>query len=199
MIALSFTDSQALAALRTFLLSLVPDGVEVLRGLGNRVPEPPGDDFIVITPILRERLSTNVAAYRDGYPASPSVKDVRQATRLTVQVDVHGPASGDTVQIIATLWRDPFACDALAAPDIDVAPLYASEPRQMPFLNEAQQVEPRWSVDLVMQINPRVTVAQDFAAALEIGTAGHPVTATTTRPVSWNGLHDVDTTYPPLP
>ncbi|KVS50696.1 hypothetical protein WK39_27945 [Burkholderia cepacia] len=199
MIALSFTDRQALAALRMFLLSLVPDGVEIVRGLDNRVPEPPGADFIVVTPILRERLSTNVATYRDGFPASPSVKGVRQATRLTVQIDVHGPASGDTVQVIATLWRDPFASDALTAAGIDIAPLYSSEPRQMPFLNEARQVEPRWSVDLVMQVNPLVTVPQDFAAALEVGTAGHPVTATTTRPQPWNGIRDIDTTFPPLP
>ncbi|MEK7888227.1 hypothetical protein AAB992_14000 [Burkholderia contaminans] len=199
MIALSFTDSQALAALRAFLLSLVPAGCEIARGLDNRVPEPPGADFIVITPILRERLSTNVTKYRDGYPTSPSVKDMRQATRFTVQMDVHGPASGDTAQVITTLWRDPFACDALSATELDIAPLYASEPRQMPFLNEAQQIEMRWSVDLVMQINPLVTVPQDFAAVLEIGTAGHPVTATTTHPQPWNGVKEVDTTFPPLP
>ncbi|KVH51178.1 LIC_12616 family protein [Burkholderia diffusa] len=193
------TESIALAALRTFLLSLVPNGVEIVRGLENRVPEPPGADFIVMTPILRERLSTNVTRYRDGYPTAPSVKDVWQATRLTVQLDIHGPASGDTVQVITTLWRDAYACDAFAAADLDIAPLYASEPRQMPFLNEAQQVEPRWSVDLVMQVNPLVTVPQDFAAALEIGTAGHPVTATTTHPQPWNGVKEVDTTFPPLP
>lgn len=64
--ALSLTESQALTALRAFLLTVLPEGVEVTRGLDNLVPEPIGADFVVMTPVLRERLSTNVTIYRDG-------------------------------------------------------------------------------------------------------------------------------------
>jgi hypothetical protein len=189
---LSLTESQALAALRAFLLSALPEGTEVTVR-DNRVPEPIGTDFGVMTPTLRERLSTNVLTYRDRYPDAPGEKDVLQATKLTVQLDVHGPASADSTQIIDTLWRDATACDALAASGLDLAPLYASEPRQIPFVNGEQRVETHWSVDLVMQVSQVVTVPQDFAAALEIGDAGHSVTAATTAVEGWNGLIDVDT------
>ncbi|WP_244849853.1 hypothetical protein [Caballeronia sp. SL2Y3] len=84
----------------------------------QRLPEPVGVDFVVMTPLLRERLSTNVTVYRDAYPNSPDspgAKDVRQATRLTVQLDIHGPSGADNAQIVSTLWRDATACDALAA------------------------------------------------------------------------------------
>lgn len=193
-VSLSLTESQALAALRAFLLAVLPDGTEVIAGLDNRVPEPVGADFVVMTPVLRERLSTNVTTYSDGWPDAPGVKAVRQATKLTVQLDIHGPAGADSTQVVTTLWRDVSACDALAASGLDLAPLYANEARQIPFVNGEQQVETRWSVDLVMQVNPAIAVPQDFADSLEIGDAGNPVTATTTTTVQgWNGLIEVDT------
>ncbi len=194
--SLSLTESASLTALRAFLLSVLPAGIEVIQGQDNRVPEPRHQNFVVMTPILRDRLETNVTTYHDGYPDAPSVKSVLQPTRLTVQLDVHGPSGADHTQVITTLFRDPYAVDLFAASGLDLAPLYAGEPRQVPFLNEAQQVETRWSVDLVMQVNPVVTVPQDFTPALEVGTAGNPVTAATRHVQPWNGLKEVDQTFP---
>ncbi|WP_233868721.1 phage neck terminator protein [Paraburkholderia adhaesiva] len=194
---LSLNESQALAVLRAFLLAVLPEGTEVIAGQDNRVPPPVGVDFVVMTPVLRERLSTNVTTYSDGYPDAPCEKAVRQATKLTVQLDLHGPAGADATQLVTTLWRDTTACEALAedgqTQGLDLAPLYASEARQIPFVNGEQQVETRWSVDLVLQVNPAVAVPQDFAASLEIGNAGHPATATTTTVQPWDGLIEIDT------
>ena len=81
-----------------------------------------------------------------------------------------GPCTSScTVSFVG--WRTSFS---EGASGFDIAPLFASEPRQVPFLNEAQQVETRWSVDLVMQVNPLVTVPQDFAQSLDISTTGIP-------------------------
>ncbi|WP_444544289.1 phage neck terminator protein [Paraburkholderia adhaesiva] len=190
---LSLSESQAMAAVRAFLLAVLPHGTEVIAGQDNRVPPPVGVDFVVMTPVLRERLSTNVTTWRDGWPDAPCEKAVRQATKLAVQLDLHGPAGADATQLVTTLWRDVTACDALASSALDLAPLYASEARQIPFLNGEQQVETRWSVDLVLQVNPAVTVPQAFAASLEIGDAGHPVTAQTTTVQPWAGLIEIDT------
>jgi hypothetical protein len=51
----------------------------------------------------------------------------------------------------------------------DVAPLYADEGHQMPFLNGEQQVEERWVVDCAMHCNPVVGVPQQFFTAATIG------------------------------
>lgn len=64
-VALSLTEVQTLTALRTFLLSVMPSGMEIVRGQDNRVPEPSGSDFITMTPILRERLEWNTDSYAD--------------------------------------------------------------------------------------------------------------------------------------
>lgn len=49
-----------------------------------------------------------------------------------------------------------------------LAPLYAESPVQTPFLNGEQQVEYRWSIDVVFQAKPVVTIPQDFATSVAI-------------------------------
>jgi hypothetical protein len=93
--------------------------------------------------------------------------DVLQPTKVTVQLDIHGPASADNAQMIATLLRDTYACQTMAV-TIDAQPLYVSEPHQAPFMNGAQQFEYRWSMDVVVQANPVVTTQQDFADQLVV-------------------------------
>jgi hypothetical protein len=57
--------SQLQTTLRSFLLSVLPSGVEVIEGQDNRVPEPSGTDFVVMTTIQRRRLETNIEIYAD--------------------------------------------------------------------------------------------------------------------------------------
>jgi hypothetical protein len=64
-VALSLTEAQIFTALRSFLLSVLPAGIEVIKAQDNRVPEPAGANFVTMTPILRERLETNVDTYSD--------------------------------------------------------------------------------------------------------------------------------------
>ena len=219
-------------ALRAFIMGVVP-GIEVVRGLVNRVDEPQADNFIVITPIMRERLEWNTDSYADvetlAFTAltSPSIgavlhdstlaasgtvlsvsgmnvtlgsiggryftagdvitgvgtvvdvafggRSITQPTKLTMQMDVHGPMSADNAQLLTTLLRDQYAVDALAP---TCAPLYASDPSQLPFINGEDQVEERWSIDAVLQANIVVVVPVQFAGALTIG------------------LIDVDAVYP---
>ena len=225
-VSLSITESNILTALRSFLLGVLPAGIEVIRGQGNRVPEPPGANYVVMTPILRDRLSTNIDSSQDAvftgsisgktmtitavgfgtlavgspvlgvgvaagttvtalgtgtggvgtYTVSQSQTITSQtlaagttnslaATQVTVQLDVHGPVSADNAQIITTLLRDDYAVQQFATSGFDVTPLYASDPRQMPFLNGEQQYEIMQTIDAVLQANPIVAVSQDSLPA----------------------------------
>lgn len=175
--SLSLSESQCLTALRGFLTGVLASGVEVVRGQDNRVPEPLSGDYVVMTPILRERLETNTTTYSDT-PQTETRLDL-MPTRYTVQLDVHGPSASDNSQVIATLFRSEYATTAFAAAGFDVTPLYTSDPRQMAFINGEQQYEDRWSIDAVMQVNPIVTTTQQFADVLDVG------------------IIEVDATYPP--
>lgn len=241
---LSLTEAQAFIALRAFLLGVAP-GIEVIRAEANRVPEPRGSDYVVMTQNGQERLGTNEVATCDNvvvgsiaggvltvtaipqsecplvpgmivldvggpvlpntllgaqlsgptggtgtYAVTPSqtvpsedlylgVRFDLTQTKLTVQLDVHGPASGDNVKVIESLFRSEYATDAFAATGYDVAPLYCDQARQAPFINAEQQYEYRWSVDACLQINPIVGTPQQFADQLAVG------------------LIEVDAAYPP--
>lgn len=93
-----------------------------------------------------------------------------QETEVTIQADVHGPASADNAARIQTLFRDQFGVSAFLSTGIALAPLYTSDPRQTPFDNGEQQVEERWSIDLCMQANVTVTTPMQFADELTMTT-----------------------------
>lgn len=222
MFSLNFTEEAIFVALRAALLSM-PDlgGVEVIRTQVNRVPEPKAADFVLMTPILRERLATNIdnatdtiitgaisgttltvltvqrgivrlgarltgngvpdgtmllerlpiGTYRLSTSAELSartmyagMKAAMQETKLTIQLDIHGPASADNAQIISTLLWDEFIIQPFAG--IDAKVLYSSDPRQVPFIDAESQWENRWSVDVLLQANQIVYVPQEFADVL---------------------------------
>ncbi|ENN86073.1 hypothetical protein RHSP_32046 [Rhizobium freirei PRF 81] len=91
-----------------------------------------------------------------------------QPTRITVQLDIHGPNSAENAQTISTLFRDDFAVQVFKASGFDVTPLYMSDPRQLPFENENAQIENRWVIDAVMQSNQIIRAPQQFADELDI-------------------------------
>jgi hypothetical protein len=109
---------------------------------------------------------------------------MQQNAEHTIQVDFHGDdlAASDYAIMASTALRDIYGCDffrRLASPLNGVAPLYADDPRQMPFMNENQQYEWRWILECCLQANQVVVTPQQFADALEVG------------------LIEVDSHYPP--
>ncbi|SDR17653.1 phage neck terminator protein [Paraburkholderia tuberum] len=184
-IAPSITEDQIVVALGAYLHSLVD--CEVVRGQGNRVPLPDGP-CIVVTPLRQDPLATNVSTY----DPNAQTRTVRRSTEWRAQLDCYGAGSSERAAVITTLFRDIYACEFFADQLTGVQPLYATAARQGPIVGGSKQYEDRWTFEIVMQINPEVTLQQDFAVELEIGTAGNPVTAETTTVQAWNGLIDVD-------
>lgn len=180
-LAISLTEEDVFVALTTFLGDILPGNIEIVRGQDNRVPEPKGPDFVVITPILRQRLATNIVSTSDGFlTGDAQTRTDMQKTQLTIQLDVHGPNSADMAQIVSTWFRSEIASAHFEASGVDVVPLYESDPRQIPYLNGEQQIENRWVVDLVLQANIAIDTTQEFADTLAV-----------------SGIINVDAAYPP--
>lgn len=163
-VTLDLTEDQTMTALRAFLVDVLGSSVDVIAGQDNRVPEPALPNFIVMTPLLRGRLNTNVHTWDTTNP-DPVTLTARRATQFTVQLDVHGPAAGDNTQIVGTLFRDPYGVAAFPA---GIAPLWADEGQQAPFINGENQYENRWTMNVVLQVNPAVSTPQQFADTLTI-------------------------------
>lgn len=166
----SQTQSQILTVLKAYLQALTGfANANVVQGQPNRVAQPKATDYIVFTPFGRLRLATNEVSYSSSTASLLDQKTQTQSTQLTVQVDIYGPQSADWAQVLSTEFRSFDAVDYFQAAGFDEAPLYTSEPRQLPFHDEAGQVQNRWSVDVVLQVNIGVTSPQDFADSLQAG------------------------------
>lgn len=161
--SIDLTLANLYTALGAFLVSILPTGTEVVQGLGNRVPAPPGP-YVAMTAILQPRLATNVVTYDESDP-NPTALAHQQSTRVDVQLDCYGPDAGAWAVMVSTLLRDEYACLALAP---NCQPLYADDPRQMPFETGEAQYLSRWTLTAALQYNPVTTTAQDFADTLSV-------------------------------
>ena len=74
-----------------------------------------------------------------------------QSVRVMFQIDVHGPNSADNAMTISTLWRDDFGAQFFNANFYAITPLYADDPRQMPFLNDQEQIETRYLISAELE------------------------------------------------
>lgn len=226
------TQSDVLAALRSFLLAVLPPGVLVLQSQANKASEPSAVDFVLMTPNAMPRLSTNIETTRDcgfigsisgivmtassigvgtivvghllfglGLTGSPTILsqtggtpggigtytlsidqgtvtsetlacgviDQTEKTEFSVQLDVHGPASADNVQVISNLFRSSYATQFFADMVPSVAsPLYSTDPVQAPFVNDQNQYENRWVAQAFLQVDQTVSVPQQFADSVSV-------------------------------
>lgn len=151
------------SALRALLLIVVPAGTEVVRGLGNRVPMPKRP-FVAMTLVAEQRIATNIVAYTD--PGSGiGMKAIEYQVQLMMQLDFYGPLSAEWSAATSALFRDEFACAALAPV---CQPLHADDGQMMPLENGEHQYEERWMVGGYLQWNPILTTPQQFSDTLSV-------------------------------
>lgn len=170
----TISDDDVFTALRAFLIAVLPSGVEVVQAQDNGVSMPPLP-FVTMNNVGQKRLSTNVVTYTPG-ASNPGTKAILAPTQYTMQIDFYGLDAGAWASMVQTLFRDSFAVDLFPS---NIKPLFADDPIQLPLINAESQYEQRWRLAAVMQTNPVVTVAQDFAAQIAIG------------------VKEVDTSFPP--
>lgn len=157
---LGLTESQVTTQLRAYLLTVLPNGTEIVLGQANLVSAPLGT-FIVMTIIGRERLYTNDWSYGE------TTRIVNTPTRITVQVSAFGSGAGDLIQSVFGLWRDFYTTDFFAGTGLPITALDCSEPRQVPFITAERQYADHWNVDLRMQANVAVTLPQQLADSIK--------------------------------
>lgn len=161
---ISITEDNLFKVLGDFLSSIV--STQVIRGQVNRVPMP-GDDVIVMTPGLALALATPTQTYTDADGVHTS--NFKQSKQWTAQIDCYGDSANDAAATIATMLRTIYACDFFKATGLEIQPLYAGEPKQLPITTGENQYLERWGLDAVLQYNPVISVTQEFADQLAIG------------------------------
>lgn len=229
--------------LRSFLLGILPQGVVVIRGQVNRVPQPANQNYVLMQDTRQTRLRTNVDVAADCLFTASIATNVMAVTEIitgaidppaqmfgtglangsatvvsqitgpaggtgtylitpaqgtvgaalisaggealtqggewVIQLEVHGPQSAENAITITTLFRDTYAVDTFAALNPAMAPLYADDPKQIPFINDSQQYEDRYIIEAHLQVNQTLTIPQQYMDDVEVT------------------LIDVDATFPP--
>lgn len=154
------TEDVLMQVLGDFLTAIL--GIEVSQGQLNRVPEPRGPNFIIMTPSRRVILATTTHSEIDDELEQAVTR--QRSTRADVQLDFYGPQSADNAQVFTTLFRDDYGCEAMEG--TGVQPLYCDDGHQMPLVNGEFQYEARWTVSASLQINPLVSTPAQFADTL---------------------------------
>lgn len=163
----SLTQNRITSLFRSFMLAILPSGVEVLVGQENNVPEPTSDNYVIAWPTLRKRLGTTVVTWDQSEDGNPSAQANTEALRVDVQLDFHGADSTDNAQVFATLFRSPYACDFFAGTGI--TPNYSSDGQQLPFVNGELNYEDRWTLNATFDANITVSTPQQFANTVDVG------------------------------
>ena len=127
MIAPAQVDIQTV--LRSFLLSILPSGTEVFEAEDSRVSEPSAVNFVIMTPVIRTRLGTNLHVYADcAFTGSVS------GTVLTVSavqfgaIEAGAPLFGPTAVNPTTITAFGTGTGGVGAYTIDTAQTIASGP-----------------------------------------------------------------------
>lgn len=138
--------------------------------IGTLLSGPEVAPGTVVTAISSDGVTATVTPSQTASgPFFAGYKLALSPTQLDVQLDVHGPASGDNAQVLATLLRDEYATTLFSASGLDLQTLYAADPRrQAPFVNAENQWEERWVVTASLQANWMVQVPQDFADRVNV-------------------------------
>jgi hypothetical protein len=85
----------------------------------------------------------------------------------TMQIDFHSAdySASALAQTVATLFRDTYAVNFFAnlpSPQNNVTPLYCEDAIRIPFINDQNQYERRWTLDVKLQVDQTVSVPQTY-------------------------------------
>ncbi len=161
-LAISITHQDVYKLLGDFLTGVLPTGVPVIQGLNNRTSlPPPSPGYVAMTVTMLTDLHTPIETWDTTNP-NPTVWSIQAGTKMRMQLDCYGAASGDWAEILATMLRTEYACQQLAP----VAPLFADSPVQAPLVNSESQYESRWIVGANLQYNPVITTPLQTANTL---------------------------------
>jgi len=159
---IDITKDAVVTALRAFILFALPTGVQVVEGQQNNVPLPNGR-VVVMTPLMQTAMNVPTTHY------SANTVGKRSSVDWRVQLDVYGDNAEDAATMLATLLRSSVAFDWLADNGYAIRPLYASDPQNMAFINDAMNYESRWMLEAHLNASPTISVPQQFAEHLSVG------------------------------
>ena len=134
----------------------------IVQGYQNGVPLP--IDGIVITFITESDLDQLSYSEVINPDLISQTVTVQTAVKTMMQVDCYGELGQARARQIATMFKNPYACERLQS----CQPLDYRPPKNLSFVNESAEYEPRWMVEIDMQYNPHYTYRQESTKTITV-------------------------------
>lgn len=138
------------------------DSSKIVRGYQNGMPLP--IDGIVITFITETDLDQLSYLEVTNPDLISQTVTVQTAVKTMMQVDCYGELGQARARQIATMFKNPYACERLQS----CQPLDYRPPKNLSFVNEASEYEARWMVEIDMQYNPHYTYHQESTKTITV-------------------------------
>ena len=138
------------------------DSSKIVRGYQNGMPLP--IDGIVITFITETDLDQLGYSEVTNPDLISQTITVQTAVKTMMQVDCYGDLGQARARQIATMFKNPYACERLQS----CQPLDYRPPKNLSFVNEASEYEARWMVEIDMQYNPHYTYRQESTKTITV-------------------------------
>lgn len=153
MASLSVTQQEIYKDVRTFLLGLFPGSErQVIQAAQNNNPLP--KNAIVMQVLFTGNLDIAVVT-----PLPPAEAVIQNSVEVRMQIDFYGALAEERSRLVNIVWRTNYACERLTA----CQPLYVQSYNRHVYVNDSNQYEDRWIMDVGLQYNPQVTIAQEFS------------------------------------
>lgn len=172
-----------LGAVHDFLAAYIGISPKVIiRGWQNRAALPDVSSYAVLTLINAPRQGTNVHVWTNAPEGDGLTESVRMLTLYEVQIDLCGldeaVVNAQAARLVM-LARDAVAVDFFQKQGLSCQ--YADDPRSLPFSNDLNQWEVRYSVTLRLSAWNAADIARDafrdVNIRLEDVDVHHPVRA----------------------
>lgn len=157
MAQLNISNQDLYREIRLFLLGLFPGAPsQIIQSAQNNQPLP--ENAIVMQVLFDSNMDESVTTYNP-----PGEAMVQNSVEVRVQLDFYGAMAESRSRIVANLWKNYYGTDNMEI----CKPLYVQSRQRHPYINDSNQYEDRFILDLALQYNPSVTHPQDFAEEVD--------------------------------
>lgn len=141
-----------------YLTILFPD-TPIVQGLQNNSPLPKNAIVMTLMP-----YSQDLDQSRYDWDGESSEGQVQVSRLQIMQLDFYGDDAYNKVMKASMLWRSMYTTTALK----NIQPLYANNPRNLEYVNEQDQYEKRFLLEIALQYNPYYTYAEQSTDQVEV-------------------------------
>lgn len=154
---ISATEGDIYLDVRQFMLRLFPGSEkQIIQSSQNNMPLPYG--AIVMHVLFEKNLDESSTFYTTPSLSKSGAAHVQNSVEVRMQLSFYGDDAQVRSRTVCNLWKNHYGSDALS----QCQPLYVYSYQRLPYINDSNNYEDRFILDLALQYNPYVTHAQDF-------------------------------------